>query len=1120
MALESGRKLFLANTRIEAVNSVSSEFNTKVREVSVGSSNQGNLSLEATVDPDVGVDVGDYTVAIKKNGRTDGKLLSIEETEVELGTGQVTDIQEITYKGDYDPPKYKINDGTYDYGTQKTMGKMVFGTDTDSNITYTIHICDRDDDSYFVFYTEVATYTQTRVYTAPKQSKTDSNVLTRHSVSYDGTSYTTIASTRIKENRYLLVGLNSIDKSLSFILVDENGDGVNAYEYSIPQLQGANGALNVYGLNVDMISDMKGNVYIALSGALVDVGDTPGATDSTIMFFKSSDFGATWNPVLSPGTKNFASIGNPIYVETDNNINPHAAGGYGYSVPRLHYDEINKTFLVMSFGYTTAGSNKGRFVISHSKDFINWSSHQFPIFRTANIDDTASGDFDHSLSVGGIARYGEEIICMTSTVVSGLYTSAFSNDTQKYGIRTGTSWCGDTGGLQKGEMVSNFCLKNIDGVIYIANTFYDQLALNNLPGLCVHAIGIHTNLNELTPYKNSYFGNINLPTDIGWTLAVGGTTSETITDDGLEISTTTGIRSHYRTDLTDSDTDGNHVFKARFSIKPVTGTYSVGQGARFKLYSTVGGSFSDFSIFVGTDGIEIYDHIAASNVDTVALSLTNQEVHIYLAWYCGSGINGELAVYYNLNDIEDFDKWININQYTVDVNASVTSQEVRFGCYRGSNTTEAVWRNFYYADTVDNTDISYLFSDHNDSPYSTILDWIPIQKELENEKTIDGLTLNWQGLDGYEDDEFTIVSESEFPVENSISKFPHRVWRAADGSAESSVSAEVNFVLDAQDSSIGKFIFDSFITYLSNFKNFTLEANDTDVWTGPPTYTEDFDMTLSTGTIDINQYRGNEDIFDIDVLLDTAYQYGELRDKYIMLERLFLFNVIHGHTTYGNVGFKIIDNGKSYGSTNKTRITFSSKNLVDPYAATAAPSDPLQVVSGDDVVIYETKYIGLYEAIKEFRFIRLVIPISDTYAAGWVATNQPSLPNEKSWKLSGFDAGTRTEVAYDADTGQGTNLESGIDLKLDAFGRIDLIQKNKRIKESFSLKYSYLDDDDYESLLALITTVHTNGFKPFWYAPDVHTRPHMVYLVNIKNLKSKKMLPDYQTEELNLEEVM
>lgn len=1090
-------KSFLLNSGLGSINSVSSLFKEKISNITAGS--KGNISLNVTADP-IPTTVKNYELRVVKAGRLDKEIDTVEEVTKDLGSGQISYSEAKAFRGNFYPPHFVIdeNTGTYPvFGYERTLSKFVGGGDSGSRVYHT-YLCDRNDESFFIFFIDSGSSTATYVSSHPKLGKTDTSPLNKVTIS----SFRVYSAVRITNNNYIIFSLDGFSASddefvLKSKIINDSGTVVEDLDNFVLVVKDPL-SVNPLITSLDIYSDMTGNLYGVITYSL----NIPLLREYEIRFFRSYNNGRSWELVKEPGTDSLIDIGDPLeeiqFYPYDSNA------GSGYRGARLYWDDINEEFILTIAGVTTT-SYYTRYVTMFSKDFKIWNRMNFPIFKS-NVAETFNSDLVSNLpsTFEGISnlcsrfiRLGDKLFSIGVEYNEQQYTCIFPNEDELYGSRLGYFWSGDNATApDKGVQIRQFDLKKIDDVAYLSTCHYDN---SNVTGYVVNAIGTLTNLPDQGIYNGAWFGHMSLPNNNhGWTRTATGSPTETVANTGLTITGSSGNYVDYSRNKIAAAT-GTTVVK--FSIKPVTDSgpsSPTAQGIRVVLDGTT--TQVDFTIRVSTTGLYFIDNNGAFNT-TTAMSITDY-IDILIAY------NGDKTRIYYKTSIEYEDRWQLFVERAGLVNSAGT-ESYKFGILSDPGAaTSAIWRYLYYRDNYNYSDInadirlqaniiSFSASDYDDE-----LDSIPMNISEKSQLIIDDLVLLWRGMDSFEDDSWTFTIDSDFGAENVFMKSPKIIYRTAN------TSSDQYFVLDADDDDLSSYLFDVYIFLNTNFRYVKVQANDTDSW-GTPSFSSQLDNTYDTGTIAADSTRVNDDLLTVR-MTGKNYLHGELKDKYIMLEKI-LEPGTPSDNTYGNVAFRILENGPDY-------VVISTKGLIEDEAAGGGTYQDMKVVSGDDFVIYDTRISDYETTLQNYRFIRVLIEASDGYGDTWTSTNQPNLPNERSWQIGEFDIGIRVYLTEDVSYPYNEDEDANVASQENEYGQIDFTKHGEKI-HSFSLTYKVASEEDYRQILALYNTANESA-EPFWYIPNIANHPEKVYLVTLSgNLKSDRILPDYQTIKMDMDEV-
>lgn len=1105
-------KAFLFNTLASKASGASSYFQPKISDIAAGS--KGNTAMAARATSAVGVGSA-YELRTVQAGRFDVDLDYIRESTEELGTGQITYDEIRNFRGSYSPPAFLVDNGVDVFGMETTFTKGIFSRNASQRFS-SIVMCDRDDDSFFVFVTRHS-FTITEVYSVPKIGRTDSNVVNGVAVSDMEIS----CATKIADGRYLLVYardsgvVSGIDAQLRLKIIDATGAVIETPNVFAPIRRNEITSAGYKG--ADIIS--RDNVlYIVFSYG----SDVSTISTFRTYFAKSIDSGKTWEMINGPGTNKLALVPTTIFDELK------ASTYVGQLWPKVSWDYVEEKFLLSFMGYRTTPGY--RTVTCQSDNFAVWTRLNFPVFKDGSVSGATGYQVDldqKTLGVNNlnrIVRHGGILFGVASDD-DGQYICRFMNDDSLNGTRRGMFWCEDPTAASPpvGAIINDGDLKNIDNIVYLA-TIIEPSGSSGTEGFSVHAYGVLTNLPDKTVYSNAYFGVVSKPSDdFGWPEYTTGSPSITNTNNGLRILGASTEQAYYhRQDIPypgglGGDADGG--LKIKVHITPIQdgGLGSVNtQRIRVSIPTTVSTEVCDFEVQISTAGIRLHDLIAPSNVDYIA---TIGEIEILIVYLPNSTTTANVRVYTNIPG-NTHDEWISRIDTTI-VSNTDTTRFIRFGLSTvATGTSEAYWKALFYSDRVDNTDYSITdFTDglesYNASTDESELIPIPMAGEETYQPIVDGIEVKWRGTDAYEGDDWNFDVDTNFSADNALSKNPDMIWRSGVNTASGLGTMTDEYIeFDADVDDFGMFVFDTFVVLGTNFRLAKLQANNDGTSWSPATYEQDIDLEIETGTTTSGTV-GRRVEYDLMTVIDSAKNWiiGEFVGKYIEIEELYEFGISGAPTNiYKNTAFKILENGTNY-------IVVSTKGLAVDELGTGGSKAAIYVQIGKSYSIYDTRISAITDAIQAYRYIRLTIPASKSYTDAWTTSNQPNLPNERSWALGEFDIGVRIELQDDADYGYITTHDSKATIQRQDNGAM-VVNKRGVPSRAFKLSYSLLEDYDHEILEALYEAISESD-KPFWYAPYIEEQPRNVYLVNLPGEHaSRKFLPEHQADDIVLEEVV
>lgn len=1099
-------KAFLFNTLARQASGASSYFQPKISRITAGS--KGNTAMAARASS---VGVGNsYELTTVKAGRFDTDIDHVRENTEELGSGQITYTETRSFRGSYSPPAFLVDDGSNIYGMDTTFSKNIYGKNGTQRYWSAI-ICDRDENSFFVFCGRHTT-TVTDVYSVPKIGKTDSNPIT--GVAVNGMVISSAA--KISDNRFLLVYAANYgggnDARLRFKIIDSSGALVETPNDFYPIRRDE---ITTQGfLGTDVIN--HNNVLYLVFSYASDLSDF---YSYSVYFAKSIDGGKSWEMINGPGTNKFAQIPSTTFDELK------AALYRGQLYPKVSYDHVEDEFVLSFLGYDP-GTPGYRTVTCTSNNFAVWTRFNFPVFKN-NVAEDYLVDLEArtlgSIGLNRIVRHGE-IFFGVANDDDGQYVCWFKNDDSLTGTRRGMFWCEDPASASppEGAIIYDGDMKNIDNVVYLA-TVIEPPGSSGAEGFTVHAYGTLTNIPDKTLYSRAYFGVASKPSsDYGWTETITGSPTVDPTNNGLRILGAATERAYYEYGLIpypggSVDCDGG--VKLKFAVRPVQdgGLGSVNtQLVRFNLPTTIDGQICDFEIQVSTSGIRLRDNVAATYTDYVA-SIT--EIEVLVVYLPNSTTSANVRLFTNTPG-NTHDTWVSRIDTTLTASAD-TTKFIRFGLTAvATGASEAYWKYLYYSDRVDNTDYNTTdFTDGIESynPATDSDELIPISMAGDEtyQPIVDGIEVAWRGTDAYEGDSWNFDVDTDFSGDNVLNKCPQVTWRSGANTASGLGTMTSEYIeFDADSDNFGMFIFDTFVLLNTNFRFAKLQANNDGTSWSPATYEQDLDLQIDSGTTTSTNTWSRIDS-DLLTIQDNTKNWiiGEFVGKYLIIEDIFELGLSGAPSnTYKNVAFKILENGTDY-------IVVSTKGLTVDELGTGGSKAPMTVYSGKAYSIYDTRISAITNEVQAYRYVRITIPASKSYTDTWGTSNQPNLPNERSWSIGEFDIGVRIELQQDADYGYTTEYNHNVSLQRQDDGGI-LVDKKGRPFRKFRLSYSLLEDYDHDILEALYEAISESD-RPFWYAPYIEEEPFKVYLVNLPgDFSSRKFLPEIQGDDLELEEVV
>lgn len=1107
VAFSTVSKAFLFNTIVSQAAAASSYFQPRVGPIIAGS--KGNIAMSATAgSPAVG---NSYEVRTTQAGRLDNALDSVRESELDFGSGQITYNEVQNFRGSYTPPGFVVDDGSDIFGLETTFAKNIFSKNA-ANRYFAVCLCDRDDDSFFIMATRHTTE-NTDVWSVPKIGHTDGNPVGPVLVS----GIVIHSAAKIGDNRYLLAyaknATGSADAKITFKIVDSDGALVSTPNEFSPIRRNEITTAGYAGL--DML--VRDNVIYMVFSYSEDVS-TRGLFN--VYFAKSSDGAQTWEMINAPGTNELAQISQSIYDD----IKTSTYSGERH--PKLAWDAADERFLLTFYGYYPGDGGNNRLATCYSTDFATWRRLGLPVFKSSGAAGGSTYDVSEKALgqnwLGRMVRYGGMIFGVASDD-EGQYVCRFMNDDSLYGTRRGMLWCEDAAAASPpvGAIIADGDLRDIDGVVYMGASI-EPPGSSGTEGIVVHAFGVPTNLPDNTLYSGAYFGVVSKPSaDFGWTESLTGSPTVDPTNNGLRILGASTESAYYtRADVPypagTSDCDGGIKIKA--CVIPITdgGLGSVNtQRIRIGVPTQSSTERCFFEVEISTAGIRLRDLLAAVNTDYVA---SIGETELLIAYFPISTTSAKIRVFIN-SPGSSYDRW----QLIIDTTLTSTTSSAKvlsFGLITtASGASEAYWKYFYYNDRVDNSDYDVtLFTDgltsYDSATDEDRLTPIPMTPPGTIQPLIDGIEVQWRGTDAYETDSWSFDVDTDFSADNVLKKAPSLGWRSGADTASGLGTMTNEYIeLDAALDSMGMFVFDTFVLLNTNFRLATLQANNDGTTWGPAPYEQSIDLQIESGTVTSGVVtRIDSDLMTIE---DTSKSWipHEYVGKYVELEEAFELGLSGAPSNhYRNVAFKIVDNGTNF-------LVMTTKGLAVDELGTGGSKLPLYVPQGDDYIIYDTKISGITADVQAYRYVRLRITASKAYGDAWSTSNQPNLPNERSWAIGEFDIGKRIELQDDIDYGYTETEQSNADVNRGEAGEM-VVNVRGKARHIFKLLYSTLRDYDHDLLDYLYEAVSESD-QPFWYVPYIEEEPFNVYLVQaLDSHGSSKFLPDHQKDDLVFEEVV
>ncbi|RKX66512.1 MAG: hypothetical protein DRP42_02960, partial [Tenericutes bacterium] len=947
-------KCFLVNSKLNSIQAQSSLFQPKIRETLAGSYGNISLNVEQTIDL---VASESFEIRTVRSGRLDTKLNTQLLNEVELGSGQITYNEERAVRGSFRPPHYVIQDADDVYGLDLTMSKHIFATNYSGNSIYSFALCDRNDESFFVI-THRNPYPlpnyQPFISSVAKVGKTDSTPVS---------SLVSVKSAndvvKVSENRFILVTTEKYepvvypnDPAVFFTLLDENlniinqSDGYHFLEY----LEYNNTLSPDKGyLDATLYSDGNGSVYCVVSYSYnFSVADS-----QRLYFMKSVDGGYNWEMVNAPGTNEPLTVANPVQDEISN-LEPQTTTYQEQYEPKLSYDDVNEYFILTYTTEDASDTTKRRTVTMYSKDFVNWSRLNFPIY-TSNVGTLSTAESLQESS--GLFRFKDMYWSIGRVNTASAYKNSvciFDYDNQVYGYRRGSFWNGDDATNDKGALITSYESKVFDDIMYVAANCHDD------GGFTIHAIGVPTNIPDRTPYCHAYFGNHDAPNNgYGYSATTTGTPTTLQNDYGFEIGLTTGDTAYYSYGNLNGLFLRNNGFKFKFIVARLAnaGTYDsdIAQRAYVKIPTPDNLNHFDFTVRIGTDGVKVVNETTPTQSLVHNQALSNLEFVEVLVVAVPQANNTHMYIKMYVKDYDDTtyeDIWVESSgSNAFGITAGVSAPEFSFGLKSApSAASQYNWKAIYMINTDLLDDIEFTFNDEiieyvaGDNDESMVA--IPMQIEGATQRSIRGMLFKWYGTDAITEDKWNFGVESDFEAENILNKAPSIIYR----SANTSVAQTITF--RASDDDLGMYIFDTIMFMNSNFRYITIQANEDGTTWSPAPYEKTIDMALETGVIEGTSEREDEDLLVVRCT-DKDWVPGELKDRYLMLERIY-----EPHNTtpsldnnYKNVAFKILDNGTDF-------ILISTKGLLKDELNSDPPTHNygnMRALMYGNFLIYDTR---------------------------------------------------------------------------------------------------------------------------------------------------------------------
>lgn len=1111
-------KCFLVNSKLKNVFAQSSIFQPRVKETLAGSYGNISLNVEQTLDLS---SAETFEIRTVRSGRLDTKLNTQLLRETELGTGQITYNEERAVRGSFRPPKYVIEDANGDvYGLDLTMSKHIFSVNYSGNSIYSFAMCDRNDESFLIFTQRnpypVVPYNP-YAYSIAKVGKTDSNPVSG-SVSVKSADDVV----KVSENRYLIVTADYYngtthpnDPAVYFTMLDDSLTVIyesDRYHFLEYLEQNNIGTPDKGYLAASLYSDGNGGVYCVVSYSY----NFSVANSLRTYFMRSLDGGYNWELIRAPGTNEALTVSNPVNDELGG-LEPGTVTYQEQYNPKISYDDVNEYFILT---YTTEDSsdvNKRRTVTMFSKDFVNWSRLNFPIY-VLNVGTLSTAE---NLQVSsGMYRLKDKYWSIGKTNVTGNYKNSmcmFDYDNQVYGYRRGSFWNGSDSANDKGALIDSYEVDVFDDVMYLATNCHSD------GGFTIHAIGVPTNLPDRTPYSHAYFGNHDAPNNsYGYSATTTGTPTTLPNDYGFRIELTSSDTAYYTYSALNLSLLRYNGFKFKAIVARSTdaGTYDsdIAQRIYVKVPTQDNLNHFYFTVRIGTNGIKLVNETTPTQNITHNQTLDVLEFVEILVIAVPRSDNTYMDIRMFVKDYADGtfeDTWVEpggTNVFTI--TSGVATPEFSFGLKSApSADSEYNWKAIYMVNTDLLDDIEFSFNDglHDyqfgiDDDY---LEPIPMRPEGVQQQSIRGMFFTWYGTDAIESDKWNFEVDSDFEADNMLTKAPSIGYRSANTTSDQTITFK------AETDEIGMYIFDTIVFMHTNFRYVTIKANEDGTSWSPAPFEKTIDMTLDTGTIAATSEREDEDLLVVRCA-NKDWIPGELKDKYLMLERIY-----EPHNTtpaldnnYRNVAFKILDNGTDF-------ILISTKGLLKDELNTDPPThnyDRMRVLMYGNFLIYDTRIAVITNDPELHKYLRIHIDQSVSYSTLW-GNNQPILPNERTWHIGEFDIGQRIHLTQDVSYPYEEEIDRGISIVNEDDGRIETSENGKQ-SNKFYLNYRVLHNDNRDELRALYESANESG-EPFWYIPNLVNDPERVYLVVFnKEFSESRMLPEYQDIKMIFDEVV
>jgi len=1118
-------KCFMIDTGLVKSLSQSSCFQPKISNIDYDINGNISLSIRKTKSLTYGKQ---YQIRTIHSGKLDNDLNSKLSEEIILGSGQIEYNKYYDVKGNFQPPKYVIDDFITDiftyptgsvFGLDLTMSKLLYTSCFNHNPVASIAMCDRNEDSFFIFISEknypLIPYAP-KIQSISKLGKTDSNP--------KSATLSTLKSVndavKVSNNRYLIVTTERYNwplypnsPSVYFTIIDDDLNIINQSEryHFLEYLETSYSVSRGY-TSASLYSDGNGSVYCVI-GYSPDFSNN----DYKTYFIRSFDGGYNWELVKTPGSEEPLTVANFIQDEITN-LPPQPNQYVNQLNQKLSYDNINNKFLLTFMAQDLSTPTSGRTVTLYSNDFINWTRFNYPIFQNYSYSSTAE-PLNKSF---GTYRFKDQywnLGYVNDGVAFGNYVSNFLYDNQLYGFRRGLFWAGSDNSNNKGTQLTNAEVKVIDDITYIISNSY------NHEGFVIHSIGNISNVPDKTPYSHAWFGSHGEPSNgYGYTKNQTGSPIIEITDEGLRIENNVGTALWY-----DYTPNINDVFvrtnglKFKVIIATNTSYASYASSSAQRIYLTIPSADDsyhfDLTVRFGMDGIKIYNdnNVAQSLLVSVPLPVLKFVEILFIAKPTNNQLN--LKAFYKFMDSSIYeDKWIELKGNNVFSGVSGAQPlEFSFGLKQTpSDISNFTWKALYILNdnfVLGKSDFNFTFNDNILSYVSGSNDEylvpIPMTREELEQQSLNGLYFSWYGLDADKNDKWNFEVITDYLADNILQKMPSIIYRSANTSSLQTIT------FDTTENEFGAFLFDTIVLLRTNMRYIKIQANDDNTSWSPAPFEKNLDLTIETGTIAAFSEREDEDILVVRCS-NKNWIPGELKNKYIMLEKIEEIHNVNPvkDNYYRNVAFKILDNGDSY-------IVINTKGLLKDELNTDSPAHDygkMRVALGDNFLIYDINTSSYLTNLMNYKYIRIYIIQSASYSTAW-GSNQPSLPNERTWQIGEFDCGQRIVLFDDSDFPSDEEYDFNNNVESNEDGRIEVI-KNGKQSMKFYLNYKIIYDEDKDKLEYLFKTFAEKGI-PFWYIPNMYYDPDKVYLVVFsKEFNETKILPEHHSVKLILEEII